>query len=213
MVNSFVTVAEMERSPDGHSSSVVPVTIGASVGCILVGLLAGAFGIPALRRWLDSRNHYKYWRTPIRDRPDSPQSLREATITGGGGREYIVEPFSMPSTLPPSSPGGPLSPGGKTTSPTTSPVNAPPVPGPSNPADQSGGRPGRRPNVYVVHHDGGRAPVTVYTEEGAAVVELPPQYAAGSTGTPTENDASREVDRSPREPSATPQKTQEPRSS
>lgn len=31
-------------------------------------------------------------------------------------------------------------------------------------------------HVYVVHHDGGRAPVTVYTEDGAEVVELPPRY-------------------------------------
>jgi hypothetical protein len=209
----------MERSSDGHSSSAVPVTIGASVGCILVGLLAGAFGIPAFRRWSDSRSHYKYWRTRMRDRPDSPQSLHETMLTSGDGREYIVEPFNMPSTLLPSpsgDPGSPITPGGKRTNPTASPTDAPPVPGPSNPADQSGGRSGRRPNVYVVHHDGGRAPVTVYTEEGAAVVELPPQYAAGSTGAPSENGASREVDRRTRgltESGATPQKTQEPRPS
>jgi len=92
--------------------------------------------------------------------------------------------------------------------------NAPSVPGPSNPVDQSE-RPGRRPNVYVVHHDGGRTPVTVYTEEGAAFhdSELPSQYAADSTSTPPKNDASREVDR--RESGAAPQKIQfeEPSSS
>ena len=123
----------------------------------------------------------------------------------GVAREYIVEPFAMPSA---SSLGNPGPPRDKTTDPTTPTANAPSVPGPSNPVDQSE-RPGRRPNVYVVHHDGGRAPVTVYTEEGAAVHELPPQYAAGSTGTPAENDASREVDR--RESGETPQKIQEPR--
>lgn len=31
-------------------------------------------------------------------------------------------------------------------------------------------------HVYVVHHDGGRAPVTVYTADGTEVVELPPRY-------------------------------------
>jgi hypothetical protein len=31
--------------------------------------------------------------------------------------------------------------------------------------------------VYVVHHDGGRPPVTVYTPGGTEVVELPPRYA------------------------------------
>src|SRR6266705_2567163 len=98
----------MERSPDGHSLSVVPVTIGASVGCILVGLLAGAFGILAFRRWRGSRGHYEYQEAPIRDRPDSPRSLHEMMITStSGGRDYIVEPFSMPSTAPSSSSGNP----------------------------------------------------------------------------------------------------------
>jgi hypothetical protein len=179
------------------------------MSCILVGLLAGAFGIPAFRRWRDSRSHHKFWRTPFRDRPDSPQSLRETMLTSSDGREYIVEPFRMSSTLPP---GDPPPPRVKTTNPTTSPPDAPSVPGPSNLADQSGVRSGGGPDVYVVHQDGGRAPVTFYTEEGGAVVELPPQYAAGSTGTPPENDASREVDRR-RLRGATPRKTQEPRSS
>ncbi|KAF7798635.1 hypothetical protein EIP86_009858 [Pleurotus ostreatoroseus] len=31
-------------------------------------------------------------------------------------------------------------------------------------------------HVYVVHHDGGRPPVTVYTADGTEVVELPPRY-------------------------------------
>lgn len=35
-------------------------------------------------------------------------------------------------------------------------------------------------NIYVVHHDGGRAPVTVYHQDGTEVVELPPRYAHGS---------------------------------
>ncbi|KAI0028296.1 hypothetical protein K488DRAFT_58955, partial [Vararia minispora EC-137] len=34
----------------------------------------------------------------------------------------------------------------------------------------------RRTQVYVVHHDGGRAPVTVYTDDGAQITELPPSY-------------------------------------
>jgi hypothetical protein len=36
-------------------------------------------------------------------------------------------------------------------------------------------------HVYVVHHDAGRAPVTVYTAQGTEVVELPPQYVDGSS--------------------------------
>ncbi|KAH8086650.1 hypothetical protein BXZ70DRAFT_550688 [Cristinia sonorae] len=36
--------------------------------------------------------------------------------------------------------------------------------------------------VYVVHHDGGGAPISVYTEEGAEVVELPPHYPHDGQG-------------------------------
>ena len=43
-------------------------------------------------------------------------------------------------------------------------------------------------HVYVVHHDGGRAPVTVYTSEGTEVVELPPRYPAES-GSPPQAEA------------------------
>ncbi|KAI0085675.1 hypothetical protein BDY19DRAFT_996576 [Irpex rosettiformis] len=40
----------------------------------------------------------------------------------------------------------------------------------------------RQPSqVFVVHHDGGRAPVTVYTSDGTEVVELPPQYNASAS--------------------------------
>jgi hypothetical protein len=40
----------------------------------------------------------------------------------------------------------------------------------------------RSPAVYVVHHDGGGAPVTVYTQGETEVVELPPIYVEGSSG-------------------------------
>lgn len=42
--------------------------------------------------------------------------------------------------------------------------------------------------VYVLHHDGGGAPVTVLTPRGAEVVELPPIYTDGSndSGSPPE---------------------------
>ncbi len=35
------------------------------------------------------------------------------------------------------------------------------------------------PHVYVVHHDGGRAPVTVFTPQGTEVIELPPRTTVG----------------------------------
>lgn len=36
--------------------------------------------------------------------------------------------------------------------------------------------------VFVVHHDGGRPPVTVYTADGTEIVELPPRYIESSGG-------------------------------
>ncbi|RPD81635.1 hypothetical protein L226DRAFT_3154 [Lentinus tigrinus ALCF2SS1-7] len=50
---------------------------------------------------------------------------------------------------------------------------APSLPMPHSPIGGSG----QHPQVYVVHHDGGRPPpVTVFTSDGTEVVELPPQY-------------------------------------
>ncbi|KAG8903516.1 hypothetical protein FRB99_003172 [Tulasnella sp. 403] len=35
--------------------------------------------------------------------------------------------------------------------------------------------------IYVVHHDQGPAPVSIFTQDGTEVVELPPMYAGGSS--------------------------------
>jgi len=196
----------MGRSPSGHKSSTVPAAIGAGVGGIVVGLLAGAFGILAFRRYRGTRSRKGHREDLMRDSQlssgNSRQS-RETPATGGTmnrsgtGLEYIVEPFAMPSATPsspPSDPSAPLLPGGNVTSPTVmsrtdalSHITS----DSGEPMDQSSsGRRGTR-NVYVVHHDGGRAPVTVYTDEGAEVVELPPRYPAGSTSTPSESRSAR----------------------
>ena len=210
----------MGRSSSGHKSSIVPAAIGAGVGGIVVGLLAGAFGILVFRR--RSRSHKVHREDLMRDSQLSSgnsQQSREMPATGrttnmasGSALEYIVEPFAMPAgapssppTSPPSDPSAPLLQGGNVTSPTTATrTDATSTSGSSEPVDASGRRSGR--NVYVVHHDGGRAPVTVYTDEGAEVVELPPRYPAGSTGTPSEtrSASSRETDvNRRREPGAT----------
>ncbi|KAF7367217.1 hypothetical protein MSAN_00783500 [Mycena sanguinolenta] len=46
----------------------------------------------------------------------------------------------------------------------------------ADPATGSGG------SIYVVHHDAGRAPVTIYHQEGTEVVELPPRYIRDTSG-------------------------------
>ncbi|KLO19993.1 hypothetical protein SCHPADRAFT_817175 [Schizopora paradoxa] len=61
------------------------------------------------------------------------------------------------------------------------------------------------PHVYVVHHDGGRAPVSVFTPQGTEVIELPPRYEGGSTSATSSSsvDAAGESSR-PRRPAASP---------
>lgn len=193
------------------------MTVGATVGGVIVGLLAGALGIFTLNRCRSSRNDYQHREDLMRDSQSStshPQSPREVTTAGGrarsvggGGLEYIVEPFAMPTAS--SDPSVPLLPG--SAPPTASPPDATSASG-SDPQEQSAAS--RRQNVYVVHHDGGRAPVTVYTEEGAEVVELPPRYPAGSTSDPSsrsESETTRETHRS-RQPGSVPRKARGPRS-
>lgn len=81
--------------------------------------------------------------------------------------QYQVEPFVLPSAT------GDI----RSSSPPTEPLRNPSLSSPSFVPDHGTQRnPGQQ--VYVVHHDGGQAPVTVYTQEGAQVVELPPGYSA-----------------------------------
>ncbi|KAL5495545.1 hypothetical protein ACEPAI_1008 [Sanghuangporus weigelae] len=108
----------------------------------------------------------------------------ERNLTGRGhqlapGSAYEIEPFTIPDNstegLIPKSPGG-----GSTAA---QPVASPASPArPTNSHDEANRSvsqaraPSAGGQVYVVHHDGGRAPVTVYTSEGAEIIELPPRY-------------------------------------
>jgi hypothetical protein len=199
----------MGRSSSSHKTSTLPVAIGAGAGGILVGLLAGAFGILTFRRSRGSRSRKDHREVFMRDSQlssgnsqqsrEMPAAALTTDMAAGSSRlEYIVEPFAMPNgglASPPSDPNAPLLQGGNATSPRiTSRTDAVSTSGSSERADPSGRR-GTR-NVYVVHHDGGRAPVTVYADEDADVVELPPRYPAGSSSTPSEgrSASSRETD-------------------
>lgn len=73
----------------------------------------------------------------------------------GLGLPYPAEPFE-PNTLSPGAAGmEPMSPAGATL---------------ASPEE-------RRSHVYVVHHDNGPAPVSIFAPDGAEVVELPPIYS------------------------------------
>lgn len=123
-----------------------------------------------------------------REATSSSRRTATTTTTGSLGQNssYHIEPFVLPSERPAphihthslSDPSSPLLfPPGAATSATLSPRASPSAhqrEG-SNPATPSDARPSGS-HVYVVHHDAGRPPVTVYTDSGTEVVELPPRY-------------------------------------
>jgi hypothetical protein len=190
----------------GKSSSHLGEIVGAAVGGIVVGLVVGAAGLLVFRQRRRSRRAKEHPQ-PRKDSPElgmgvprDVQAITSGGNLGPGGLEYIVEPFSIPGSSP-SDPSVPLLPAGSA-SPPSSPPDALSASGSSNPS--SGSRGGRQ-NVYVVHHDGGRAPVTVYTQEGAEVVELPPRYADGSS-----SDGRSAIEQR-RDPAAQPRKARGPR--
>ncbi|KAF9458733.1 hypothetical protein BDZ94DRAFT_1291870 [Collybia nuda] len=92
--------------------------------------------------------------------PSSNTMLHRMTIGSGN---YQVEPFVMPTEE------------GRRAIPQQASSVIDPNPQAISPRESSSN------HVYVVHHDGGRAPVSVYHQDGTEVVELPPRYV-GSDG-------------------------------
>ncbi|KAJ3881221.1 hypothetical protein F5051DRAFT_397862 [Lentinula edodes] len=159
-------------SSSGGSISAGTIA-GASVGALVVGLLVGALGSFCLfRRRQSGKTSYAGLDTssPSGSPNVTPFNTGYRTAPLGGrlldstalnrspsGTEYQVEPFVLPEHNT-----GPLSPSSEGRQ--------------DDPNSQSR-------SVYVVHHDGGRAPVTVYHEDGTEVVELPPRYIDGGSNT------------------------------
>lgn len=99
----------------------------------------------------------------------NPSSLGH-TMGRAGSSPYHVEPFVMPGedgrlTHEPLSP-LPLTPSHAST------AHEPPF-GSSSHRSQN--------QIYVVHHDSQAPPVTIYHEDGAQIVELPPRYPTGAS--------------------------------
>ncbi|KAF5356104.1 hypothetical protein D9756_004031 [Leucocoprinus leucothites] len=90
------------------------------------------------------------------------------------GSQYHVEPFVLPTVAEDVQP---LTDSSPTHHPSHPSLNSPSSAPESGAHSRDSGR-----QVYVVHHDGGRAPVTVYTQEGTQVVELPPGYPGEAAG-------------------------------
>lgn len=84
--------------------------------------------------------------------------------------QYYVEPFAMPAQS--ATPFERADPG--STSASTALLATESTAPPTSPSRVQS-------HVYVVHHDSGQAPVTVYTQDGTQVVELPPGYPGDAT--------------------------------
>ncbi|THH12881.1 hypothetical protein EW146_g7286 [Bondarzewia mesenterica] len=217
---------------DSSGSSVSPsIAIGSGIGGLVLGLILGAVAALLFYRRRTRRRGFSTYAHPSTssnilntrydDEPISTSSALDPDphshlsapstqdATGGSRRtatsgtvsslgrvsNYHIEPFVLPSEDPASharsssihDPSSPL-------------LAANHVP-PASAADTHLPQPSGS-HVYVVHHDGGRPPVTVYTENGTEVVELPPRYV-DDRGTAIQT---------PRQPVAVPRKQRRVRS-
>ncbi|KIK71398.1 hypothetical protein GYMLUDRAFT_977208 [Collybiopsis luxurians FD-317 M1] len=160
-------VGEGSDSCLGSGSKGVPAgaVAGAGVGGVLVGLLVGSVAaFYFLRRRRSKRPYLGLDVTSPRGSPSmTPYDQLYRSQIGGQlldrspseGTAYHVEPFIMPDSSA----------------------------GPRSPTSERPGSlhdPSQSRSVYVVHHDGGRAPITVYHDDGTEVVELPPRYLDGA---------------------------------
>jgi hypothetical protein len=183
-------------------------TVGVGVGGLAVGALAGMAAIfffyrhrrNQARKGLSSPSYVPALSSPSQDpwgssashRPEPSNASATMSTHLSGNERYHIEPFVLPhvdssgSDYRRSEPRTPTSPDEDRMQqfPTSSKRSR--SPGRSvRPRDSDhslrrtshSNAPGGQ--VYVVHHDGGRAPVTVYHQDGTEVVELPPRYLEG----------------------------------
>jgi hypothetical protein len=195
------------HSSDKNQVSIYAV-VGSGVGGTIGGLVIGLIGAFFIMRCLGRPNRpvlhhagqsfdsdasamgvHPYTavpHTPYQDRTEGTAPTLYPANSMGHLRDesgYKVEPFILPGQPQ----AGPTSPRSEESHHSPSALARPSSPTRTT-ADTSEGSSGTRANtgggrgqhVYVVHHDGGRAPVSVYTEDGMEVVELPPMYDPAS---------------------------------
>jgi len=177
----YTSVSVLPSGPADLASDVFPresgvstgVVVGTSIGGLVLGAIIGivAASFFARNRYnkvrrnssTDSIDNAAYIANPVRfKRTDNEPQPAGTPGPDIGTNQYLVEPF-LPETANPTSPTQNQS----TPAPTSSYSNAQ--------SDGSGSNSQQVPHVYVVHHDAGGAPITVFTG-GAGVTELPPSY-------------------------------------
>jgi len=139
------------------------VIIGSTIGAVVFGLLMGFL--------------FSFYWNRKRRREDVPEKGKEKASGSAAtprGSRFAVEPYPLQEDKEPQSP-EPTNPG-ETLSRSTSP-NSTMHPRSEMVRHTSDGS---SQQVYLVHHDGGRPPISVYHPEGANIVELPPSYGPRS---------------------------------
>jgi len=151
----------------------IGVVVGSSVGGVVFGAIVGTIIASFFVRHrynkvrrsssTDSIEDAAYISTQVRlKRSEAVPNTPGAPGPDLNPNQYLVEPF-LPEAANSTSPT-------QQTGPTSSYSNA----------QSEGSGSGTQPaHVYVVHHDGGGPPVTVFTG-GAGVTELPPSYIGRS---------------------------------
>jgi hypothetical protein len=163
--------------PNNHTKSAA---IGAGIGGVLGGLILGLVAVYIFQKYQYQRREkgmkfipekYTFSSPDVEQRPHLLRTETDATDTSA--------PSSAPLSAP--SPDGTVH-ARKWPDRTSSRRVPPDLPQtPSNPQGDTPNIDRQRSHIYVVHHDGGGPPVTVYTEREAHVVELPPIYAEESS--------------------------------
>jgi len=142
-------------SQSGISSKVV---IGSTIGAVVFGFLVGSLGSLCWNR-----------KKSTADPPEKGKEKEAGLVSSPRGSRFAVEPYPLPSQTEPQPPEL----AGESMSRSTSP-NSTMHPGRAEMTRHTSDGSSRQ--VYLVHHDGGRPPISVYHPEGANIVELPPSY-------------------------------------
>ncbi|KAF8995772.1 hypothetical protein BDQ17DRAFT_1412071 [Cyathus striatus] len=152
---------------DDQPKTIKPIiAVGTGVGGVVVGLILGTIGAFLLLRCRRKRRGDPVTSSYGFSNPDyiavsSSTGVMDTLLNRNSNPAFVVEPFLLPGDQ-----GHRMSFSGAST-------------GEESLAGSSQGRQKGKGAVYVMHHDSGRAPITVFHDDGAEVVELPPRYADG----------------------------------
>jgi hypothetical protein len=157
--------------PNNNTKSAA---IGAGIGGVLGGLILGLVSVYIYQK-------YQYWRRESEMKFIPEKYTISSSDVEQRPRLLRTETTGSDTSTPTPTPDGTVHARKWPDRTSSRRVLAPDLPPtPSNPQGDTPTIDRLRSHIYVVHHDGGGPPVTVYTEREADVVELPPIYAEES---------------------------------